>query len=91
MNAFAPYLAAIHLQDLLQDAEIARRAKLASASQPGIPAQRRGLGGLFTGGSIARSDDRRPVRPGSWRSRHGRLAGQPIEVRSRIVRRHDDN
>ena len=44
MNAIAPYIAAIHLNDLLQDAEIARRAKLAESSQPSIPAWRRRLG-----------------------------------------------
>ena len=90
MNAFAPYLAAIHLQDLLQDAEMPGQNRLGfPARHPGVaPGARRDP---RIGGSIARSDDRRPVRPGSWRSRHGRLAGQPIEVRSRIVRRHDDN
>ena len=55
MNAFAPYVAAIHLQDLLQDAETARRAKLASAAQPSISAWRRGLGGILA--SAARSLD----------------------------------
>jgi len=44
MNAIAPYLAAIHLHDLLQDAEVARRAKLAESSQPSIRAWRRRLG-----------------------------------------------
>ena len=47
MNAIAPYIAAIHLNDLLQDAAIARRAKLAGASHPAIPAWRRGLGGFL--------------------------------------------
>ena len=44
MHAFAPYLLALHQQDLLAEAEITRRAKLASASQASIPAWRRGLG-----------------------------------------------
>jgi hypothetical protein len=55
MNAFAPYIAAIHLHDLLQDAETARRAKLAASSQPSIPAWRRGLGGILA--AAARSLD----------------------------------
>jgi hypothetical protein len=55
MNAFAPYVAAIHLHDLLQEAEVARRAKLATASEPSIPAWRRGLGGILA--AAARSLD----------------------------------
>ena len=38
MNAFVPYLAALHQQDLLQQAEIQRRVKLAPASEPAVPA-----------------------------------------------------
>ena len=55
MNAFGPYLAAIHLQDLLDDAAIERRARLARKGQPGVPAWRRGLGSLFV--TAARSLD----------------------------------
>jgi hypothetical protein len=62
MNALAPYIAALHQQDLLEEAEIRRRVKLLRGSQPGIPAWRRGLGsgarglsGLFA--SAARSLD----------------------------------
>jgi hypothetical protein len=55
MHAFAPYLLALHQQDLLAEAEITRRAKLASASQPSIPAWRRGLGGVLA--SAARTID----------------------------------
>ena len=47
MHALAPYLLALHQSDLLAEAEIARRAKLASAAQPSIPAWRRGLGGIL--------------------------------------------
>ena len=47
MNAYAPYVLAQYQTDLLAEAEIARRAKLASKSQPGIPAWRRSLGGVF--------------------------------------------
>jgi hypothetical protein len=55
MNAFGPYLAAIHLQDLLDDAAIERRARIARKGQSGVPAWRRGLGSLFV--SAARSLD----------------------------------
>ena len=46
MNAFVPYLAALHLQDLLQQAEIQRRVKLATAHAT-VPAWRRSLSGLL--------------------------------------------
>lgn len=54
MNVFVPYLAALHQQDLLEQAELHRRSKLATASQPAA-AWRRALGGLFA--SVARSLD----------------------------------
>ena len=55
MNAFVPYLAALHLQDLLEQAEIQRRVKLSAGSQPSVPAWRRSLSGLLA--SAARSLD----------------------------------
>lgn len=55
MNALAPYMAALHQQDLLEQAEIRRRVKLATGSQPRVPAWRRGLGGLLV--KAARSVD----------------------------------
>jgi hypothetical protein len=55
MHAFVPYLAAIHLQDLLDDAALERRARLAHKGQSGVPAWRRGLGSLFV--TAARSLD----------------------------------
>jgi hypothetical protein len=55
MNAVGPYLAAIHLQDLLDDAALERRARLAHKGQSGVPAWRRGLGSMFV--SAARSLD----------------------------------
>ncbi len=48
MNAFVPYLAALHQQDLLQQAEIQRRVKLAPASEPAVSAWRRTLSGLLS-------------------------------------------
>ena len=62
MNALAPYIAALHQHDLLEEAELRRRIKLVHGSQPTVPAWRRGLGsgarglsGLFA--SAARSLD----------------------------------
>jgi hypothetical protein len=55
MDAFRTYLAAAHLQDLLDDAALERRARLARKGQSGVPAWRRGLGSLFV--SAARSLD----------------------------------
>ena len=74
MNALAPYIAALHQQDLLEEAEILRRVKLARGSQPNVPAWRRGLGsgarglsGLFA--SAARSLDP-SVEAGSAAAKH---------------------
>jgi hypothetical protein len=62
MNALAPYIAALHQQDLLEEAEIRRRVRLLVGSEPVVPAWRRrlgsgarGLSGLFA--SAARSID----------------------------------
>ena len=44
MNAFAGYLVALHQQDLLQAAELHRRAKLVRDTRTSVPAWRRGLG-----------------------------------------------
>ncbi len=44
MNALAPYIAALHQQDLLEEAEIGRRVKLVEGEVPQVPAWRRGLG-----------------------------------------------
>ena len=45
MNALAPYLAAIHQQNLLEEAELVRLVKLSRASGLTVPAWRRNLGG----------------------------------------------
>jgi hypothetical protein len=55
MHALFPYLIALHQQELLEQAELQRRAKLSTASQPRTPAWRRTLGGLLH--SAARSLD----------------------------------
>lgn len=68
MNAFQPYLAAIHLQELRDEAARERRARIARKGANGVPPWRRSLGGLFV--SAARSldpsvevvTDRRPAK-----------------------------
>jgi hypothetical protein len=55
MNALFPYLIALHQQDLLEEAELVRRARLSDAANPSVPAWRRSLGRLFA--SAARSLD----------------------------------
>ena len=55
MHAIAHYLLASYQRDLIAEAEIARRARIASAAQQGVPAWRRGLGGILA--SAARSVD----------------------------------
>jgi len=55
MNAFVPYLAALHQRDLLDEARLLRRQKLAENVQPKVPAWRRSLGSAFA--SAARSLD----------------------------------
>lgn len=46
MNALAPYIAALHQHDLLEEAELLRLARRSrSASDPGVAGWRRGLGG----------------------------------------------
>lgn len=73
MNVLGAYIAAIHLQDLLDEAELERRAKLARRSQTGVPAWRRSLGGVLA--SAARSlDPCIEVATASRRSADGRGA-----------------
>ncbi len=55
MNAFVPYLAALHMQELLEEARAQRRAQLGRHEQPRVSAWRRGLGSAFA--SAARSLD----------------------------------
>ena len=55
MNPFVAYLAALHLEDLREQAWLDRRAKLFEHPKSGVPAWRRGLGGLFA--SAAQSLD----------------------------------
>jgi hypothetical protein len=45
MNALAPYMAALHQQNLLEQAELDRFARLARASKPEVASWRRNLGG----------------------------------------------
>jgi len=45
MNALAPYMAALHQQDLLESAELDRLLRRSRAANPDVAAWRRGLGG----------------------------------------------
>jgi hypothetical protein len=45
MNALAPYIAAIHQQNLLEEAELVRLVKRSRTTDPTVAAWRRGLGG----------------------------------------------
>lgn len=79
MNALAPYLAALHQQDLLEEAELIRTVKLLRGSQSRVPAWRRGLGsgarglsGLFA--FAARSLDPSVEAERAGRSHDGRGA-----------------
>ena len=47
MHALFPYLIAVHQRDLLDEADDRRRAKLATSSQPSVPAWRRTLSGAL--------------------------------------------
>jgi hypothetical protein len=55
MNAFIPYLAALHIEELREEARQRRRAQLSRQGQPRVSAWRRGLGGALA--SAARSLD----------------------------------
>ena len=62
MNALAPYIAALHQQNLLEEAQLIRQARLSRSSSPQVAAWRRGLGGGARGlsrlfASAARSLD----------------------------------
>jgi hypothetical protein len=77
MHAYGIYLMALHQQDLLEEAEISRRVKLAQRSQPGIPAWRRA-----PGRSIRRSaSGRRKVRAHARWPRRGPIDRGPISYR----------
>ena len=47
MNVFVPYLAALHQQDLLEEARLRRRASLSRSANTGVPAWRRSLSGVL--------------------------------------------
>jgi hypothetical protein len=47
VDAFTPYLAEIHRQNLLDEAAAARLASTVRTSRPSVSAWRRGLGSLF--------------------------------------------
>jgi len=69
MNAFVPYLAALHQRDLLEEARELRRARLAQRADPGVSAVRRALGvgarslsGLFAAAARTLDPAEQPAR-----------------------------
>ena len=71
MDALTPYLAAIHRQELLDQAEARRLARAARSTGTDVPAWRRSLGSLFASAagtldpSIDTTTARRTSTPGS--------------------------
>ena len=55
MNVFVAHLAALHQQELLDEARLERRARLSARTRPSVPAWRRSLGAALA--SAARSVD----------------------------------
>jgi len=60
MHALAPYLMPLYQKDLLAEAELERRARMAFASRPGVPAWRRSLAGVL----VAAAESVDPTRGG---------------------------
>jgi hypothetical protein len=82
MNALAPYIAALHQQDMLEEAEIRRRVKLALGAAPTVPAWRRGLGSGARGLSGLFASAARTLDPSveAERSSRGSTDGQRIRA-----------
>jgi hypothetical protein len=79
MNALAAYIAVLHQQDLLEEAELRRRVKLVRGSQPRVPAWRRGLGSGARGLSSLFASAARSLDPSVEADR----SSQPAADRSR--------
>jgi hypothetical protein len=82
MNAFAGYLAALHQHDLLQAAELHRRAKLVRDARTSVPAWRRGLGSGARGLSGLFAQAARSLDPSVEGSRAGRNEGKARGARA---------
>jgi hypothetical protein len=63
MNAFVPYLAALHQQDLLDEARRMRRARQVQLANPSTRAWRRTLGAAAQGLSNAFASAARTIDP----------------------------
>jgi len=64
MNAFVPYLAALHQRDLLEEAREMRRARRAQLANPGVSPVRHALGAGARGLSSILASAARAVDPG---------------------------
>ncbi len=80
MDAFTPYLAEIHRQELLDQAEARRLANAARSTGTGVPAWRRSLGSLFASaaGTLDPSIDTTTARRTADRSSGSRSVGRAM-------------
>jgi hypothetical protein len=80
MNALAPYIAALHQQNLLEEAELGRRARLLPSGEPGVSAIRRNLGGGARRISNAFASAARSLDPSVEAARAERNAQRSSEI-----------
>ena len=80
MNALAPYIAALHQQNLLEEAELGRRARLLPSGEPSVSAIRRNLGGGARRLSNAFASAARSLDPSIEAARAERNAHRSTEV-----------
>ena len=80
MNALAPYIAALHQQNLLDEAELGRKVRLVQSSEPNVPAWRRNLGGGARRLSNAFASAARSLDPSVEAARAERSAARSTEV-----------
>ena len=80
MDAFTPYLAEIHRQELLDQADAQRLANAAAGGPSSVPAWRRGLGSLLASaaGTLDPSIDRTTARRASSRSSGSRSGARAM-------------
>jgi len=65
MNALAPYIAALHQQDLLEEASLRSLVRASRSTQPRVALWRRGLGLAARGLSAAFASAARTLDPGA--------------------------
>ncbi len=80
MNALAPYIAALHQQNLLDEAELGRKARLVHRDESYVPAWRRNLGGGARRISSVFASAARSLDPSVEAAHAGRAAHRSTEV-----------